>query len=84
MTDWFDSNVFKKSFEKLELLVALPPDFVNVLQKIEDLAINGGLILPKEFETQLTNTEIFKRLPPLPKLYITLNHAAIFLSKLCP
>ena len=66
-TDWFHGTGPKEGFEKkLEILVTLPPVLVDLLQNIELLAINGGLVIPKEFETNLPNADIFKRLPAIP------------------
>ena len=83
-TDWFHGTGPKEGFEKkLEILVTLPPVLVDLLQNIELLAINGGLVIPKEFETNLPNADIFKRLPAIPNLYMKLHHEARYFDQNC-
>lgn len=83
-TDWFDSTGVKESFEwKKEIQTSLSPDVVNLIRKIEDFAINGGLVLPKEFESQLGNADIFKRLPANGPLHVRVHHNAQFFDQNC-
>ena len=83
-TDWFQGTGPKEGFEKkLEILVTLPPGIVDELQKIEMMAIDGGLQIPEEFATHLSNADIFKRLPAIPNLYVKLHHEATYFDQNC-
>ena len=83
-TDWFESTGVKEGFErKKEIQIALSPDVENILRRIEDVAINGGLVLPKEFESQSGNVEIFKRLPTISNIHVKIHNDATFFDSNC-
>lgn len=76
-TDWFRSSGIKKTFDsKSEILVTLTPEFRFALKSIEELAVRDGLKLPVEFQSNLSNDEIFKHLPERETFYLKLNYDA--------
>ena len=72
MTDWFYSKGVSKSTldNKDEILIPLGETFMVFLRNIEEIAINNGLQLPSEFQTDLSKEQIFKRLPNRTSLYV--------------
>ena len=83
-TDWFNSNGIKDTVDrKNEILVPLPSNYMSLLKVIENLAINGGLVIPSEFQVNVSNDAIFKHTPALPRLYIKLHHEATFFDQNC-
>ena len=74
----------KESFDKkFEILVPIPDEYMRLLTNIENLAINEGLKLPVEFQTNVGHEEVFKRLPIRANLYIKVNHDVACFDKNC-
>ena len=83
-TEWFNSNGIKESIDgKNEILVSVPSNYMSLIKVIENLAINGGLVIPSEFQVNVANDAIFKHTPALPRLYIKLHHEAMFFDQNC-
>jgi hypothetical protein len=81
-TDWFRANGTKDTFDhKKELMVTLPSDFRMLLKGIEDFAIRDGLKLPMEFQSNLSNEEIFKHIPERTNLYLKMHHEVACFDK---
>ena len=85
-TNWFQSTGVKcGNFNKNtnELLIPIDAELANFLQNIETLAIDKGLKLPSEFQTNLGNDDVFKRLPDRSHLYFKLNSDCACFDKDC-
>lgn len=83
-TEWFQCSGVKENFDKKkEILVPISSTLTSLLKNIETVAINEGLKLPSEFQSNLNNVEVFKHLPEREKLYLKLTHDVACFDKYC-
>ena len=84
MSDWFSSIGIKRTYDsKPEILVPISLEHLNLLKNIEDFAIQSGLQLPKELQSNVSNEVIYKRIPKRSSLYLKVNHDAMFFDNNC-
>ena len=87
-TEWFYSKGIEESkFDrKSEMLVPISYEHLNILKKIESIAITNGLQIPSDFQSLVnnrSNEEIFKFMGDRKNMYIKFDSNAVAYDKGC-
>lgn len=81
-TNWFYSNGLFVSLEKYDVLTPISADILNILRKIESIAISNGLQLPSEYQHHSNNIKnVFRPTPERNSLYLKLAQNAAFFDR---